>query len=169
MVLLFTLSVIRHLVLSVATTRNGFWTWTSSKRHCGLGQEVAHKFNAGKNQVVIFNQSNNTGAIDMKTDGSVSDEKSSFIMLQLTFSSKLDWGSCIIFIAKTASMKFRALIHSMKFLSPEVFSQGFIQAILMSGRWYKKLNLLIEFSNSIFVKFYFETYQNKSALSWHST
>ena len=41
-------------------------------------------------------------------------------MLGLTFSSKLDWGSCIISIAKTASKKIGALICSMKFLSPEV-------------------------------------------------
>ena len=53
-------------------------------------------------------------------DGSVLEEKSSFKMLGLTFSSKLDWGSYIISIAKTASKKIRALIRSMKFLSPEV-------------------------------------------------
>ena len=41
-------------------------------------------------------------------------------MLRLTFSSKLDWGSYIISIAKTASKKIGALIRSMKFLSPEV-------------------------------------------------
>ena len=41
-------------------------------------------------------------------------------MLGLTFTSKLDWGSYIIFIAKTASKKIGALIRSMKFLSPEV-------------------------------------------------
>ena len=41
-------------------------------------------------------------------------------MLGLTFSSKLDLGSCIISIAKTATKKIRALNHSMKFLSPEV-------------------------------------------------
>ena len=41
-------------------------------------------------------------------------------MLGLTFSSKLDWGSYIISVAKTASKKIGALIHSMKFLSPEV-------------------------------------------------
>ena len=41
-------------------------------------------------------------------------------MLGLTFSSKLDWSSYIISIAKTASKKIRALIRSMKFLSPEV-------------------------------------------------
>ena len=41
-------------------------------------------------------------------------------MLVLTFSSKLDWGSCIISIVKTASMKSGALICFMKLLSPEV-------------------------------------------------
>ena len=41
-------------------------------------------------------------------------------MLGLNFSSKLDWGSYIISITKTASMKIGALIRSMKFLSPEV-------------------------------------------------
>ena len=41
-------------------------------------------------------------------------------MLGLTFSSKLDWSSYIISIAKTVSKKIGALIRSMKFLSPEV-------------------------------------------------
>ena len=41
-------------------------------------------------------------------------------MLGLTFSSKLDWGSYIVSIAKTASKKIGGLIRSMKFLSPEV-------------------------------------------------
>ena len=40
-------------------------------------------------------------------------------MQALTLSSKLDWGSYNISIAKTAS-KIGALIHSMKFLSPGV-------------------------------------------------
>ena len=43
-----------------------------------------------------------------------------FKMLGLTFFSKLDWVSYIISIAKTASKKIGALIHSIKFLSPEV-------------------------------------------------
>ena len=38
----------------------------------------------------------------------------------LTFSSKLDWCSYIISIAKTASKKMGALVRSMKFLSPDV-------------------------------------------------
>ena len=41
-------------------------------------------------------------------------------MLGLTFSFKLDCGSYIISIAKTASKKIGALICSMKFLSHEV-------------------------------------------------
>ena len=53
-------------------------------------------------------------------DESVLEEKSCFKMLGLTFSSKLDYGSYIIFIAKSASKKIGALIRSMKFLSPEV-------------------------------------------------
>ena len=56
-------------------------------------------------KLVSFDWSNNTGAIDVKMDGSVLEEKSSFKMLGLTFSSKLDWGSYIISIAKTASKK----------------------------------------------------------------
>ena len=53
-------------------------------------------------------------------DRSALEEKSSFKMLGLTFSSKLDWGSYIISIAKTACKKIGARIHSMWFLSPEV-------------------------------------------------
>ena len=41
-------------------------------------------------------------------------------MLGLNFSSKLDWDSHIISIAKTASNKTGALIRSMNFLSHEV-------------------------------------------------
>ena len=41
-------------------------------------------------------------------------------MLGLTFSTKLDWDSYTISIAETASKKIGAVIHSVKFLSPEV-------------------------------------------------
>ena len=53
-------------------------------------------------------------------DGSVLEEKSSFKIMGWTVSSKLDWGSYIISIAKTASKKIDVLICSIKFLSPEV-------------------------------------------------
>ena len=70
-------------------------------------------------ELVSFDQSNNTGAIDVKTDESVLREKSSFKMLWLSFSSKLDWGSYNVPIVKTASKKVGALIHFMNFVSPE--------------------------------------------------
>ena len=53
-------------------------------------------------------------------DGSILEENSSLKILGLTFSSKLDRGSNIISISKIVSEKIGALIHSMKFLSPEV-------------------------------------------------
>ena len=77
-------------------------------------------FTAGNTQLVSFDWSNNNGSIDTKMDASAFEEKSSFKMLGLSFSSKLDWGSYIISIAKTASRKIVALIRSVKFLSPEV-------------------------------------------------
>ena len=67
-----------------------------------------------------FDRSNDTGAIDVKMDGSVLEENLSFKMLGLTFSSNLDWGSYTISVAKSGSKKIGALIHSIKFLSPEV-------------------------------------------------
>ena len=77
-------------------------------------------FNAGKNQLVSFDRSSNSGAVDVEMDGSVFEEKSSLKMLGLSFSSELHWGSYIVPIAKTASKKIGALIRSMKFLCPEV-------------------------------------------------
>ena len=53
-------------------------------------------------------------------DGSALEEKSSFKMLGLTFSSKSDWGPYNISVAKTASKKIGALNLSIKFLSPQV-------------------------------------------------
>ena len=84
------------------------------------GKNWLVNFNAGKTQLVLFDWSNNNGSIDVKMDGSVLEEKSSFKMLGLTFSLKLDWGSYIVSIARNHSKKFGALICSMEFLSPEV-------------------------------------------------
>ena len=70
-------------------------------------------------KLVLFDRSNNTGAVDVKVDGSVLEEKPSFKKLRLTFSYKLDWVSYIISTAKTASKKIGVLTHSMKFSSPE--------------------------------------------------
>ena len=42
-------------------------------------------FNAGNTQVVSFEQANNIGAIDVKIDGSIVEEKSSFKILGVDF------------------------------------------------------------------------------------
>ena len=86
----------------------------------GWGKKQLADFSAGKTQLASFDWSNNNDSIDVKMDGSVLKEKSSFKMLGLTFSSKLDWGCYIISIAKTATKKIGALISSMKFHSPKV-------------------------------------------------
>ena len=67
------------------------------------GKKWLVDFNAGKTQVVLFDLPNNKGFLDVKMDGSVFEKKLSFKMLGLTFSSKFDWGSYIISIAKTVS------------------------------------------------------------------
>ena len=84
------------------------------------GRKWLVDFNAGKTQLVLFDWSNITGAIDVKMDGSFLKEKSSFKLLGLTLFSKLDLGSYISSIAKTATKKIAALICFMKFISPDV-------------------------------------------------
>ena len=83
------------------------------------GKKWLVDFSAGKTQLILFDRSNDNGSIDVKMGGSILEEKSPKI-LGLTFSSKLNWGSYIISIAKTTSKKIGALIRSMKFVSPEV-------------------------------------------------
>ena len=65
----------------------------------------------------MLDWSNNTGSIDVKMDGSVLEEGSSFKMLGLTFPFELDWVSYSISTGKTASNKIGALIRALKFLS----------------------------------------------------
>ena len=69
---------------------------------------------------ISFDLSNDSGAIDVKIDRSALEGKLCFKMLELSFSSKLDWGSCIASIIKTPSKKIGALFHYMNFLSLEV-------------------------------------------------
>ena len=56
-------------------------------------------FHTKKTQLVLFDRSNNNGSINVIMDGPVLEEKSSFKMLGLAFSSTLDWGSYIISVA----------------------------------------------------------------------
>ena len=64
------------------------------------GKKWLVDFNAGKTQLVSFDRSNNNGSIDVKMGGSILEEKSSFKMLGLTFSSKLDWGLTLSLLLK---------------------------------------------------------------------
>ena len=83
------------------------------------GKKWLVDFNARKTHLVLFDWSNNNGSMDVKMDGFVLEEKSSFKILGLTFSSEVGWGSYIFSITKTDYKKIGALICSMKFLSPK--------------------------------------------------
>ena len=53
-------------------------------------------FIAGKTQLFYFGQSVNFGITGIKMDKAVLEEKSSFQLLGVLFTSKLDWGSYIV-------------------------------------------------------------------------
>ena len=100
MILLSTLSVIMHLICG-------------NNWRCLLNLNLIYEtlvwgsnwfvdLNAGKTQLVLFHQSNNI-KIDVEMDGSVLEEKLYFKILVLSFSSKIECGSCIISITKTTS------------------------------------------------------------------
>ena len=54
------------------------------------GKKRFVNFYDGKNNIDSFDRSNNSGVIDLKMDGSVLEEESSFKILGVSFSSKLD-------------------------------------------------------------------------------
>ena len=118
MILLSILSVIGHLICG----NNLNWRLSFNLIYETLdwGKKWLVDFYVGKTQLFLFDWSNKNGSIDVKMDGSGLKEKSSSKMLGSIFSSKLDWGSYIISIPETACKKIGALIHSMKFLSPEL-------------------------------------------------
>ena len=103
MMLLSILSVIRHLICG----NNLNWLLNLNLIYDTLdwGKKWLVDFNAGKTQLVSFDQSSNTGSIDGKMNRSFLEEKLSFKMLGLTFSSKLDCGSYIISFAKLPPRK----------------------------------------------------------------
>ena len=111
------LTVIRHLICG--SNLNWLLDLNLFCETLDWGKNFLVDFNVGRTQLILFDRSNNNGSINMKMDGSVLEEKLS-LTCWLTFSSKLDQGSYIISIAKTASNKIGALTCSMKFLSSEV-------------------------------------------------
>ena len=103
------------------------------------GRKWLVDFNAEKTQLVLFDLSNSTGAIDVEIDGSVLEEKSYFNMLGLTFSSKL-----VLSFAKTASKKIEVFIHAMKFLSPEVAVYLYKSTIQPSMEYFVMCGLVLQ-------------------------
>ena len=79
------------------------------------GRKWRIDFNAGKTQQILFDCSNNRGAIDMKMNVSALEEKSPFKILGFTFSYELDWACYIISNASIASKKIRAFIRLWSF------------------------------------------------------
>ena len=118
MIPLTTLNVIRHLICG--NNFNWILNFNLICKTLDWGRKLLVDFSAGKTQLVLFDWFNNTGAVNVKVDGSVLEEKLLFKMLGSTFSSKLDCGSYIFSIAKTASKKIGALICSIKSLSPDI-------------------------------------------------
>ena len=77
-------------------------------------------FNAGKTELVLFEWFDNSGAINVKIDGSFLEKKSHFKIMALPLSSKLDKDPCIVSISETVPKKMGALNCSLKCLSTEV-------------------------------------------------
>ena len=87
-VLLSVLSVIGHLICG--NNQNWLLNLILIYETLDWGRKWLVDFNAGKTQRVSFDWSNKTGTIDVKMDRSFLEVKSSFKMLEFTFSSKLD-------------------------------------------------------------------------------
>ena len=88
MILLSILSVIRHLICG--NNLNLLLNLNLIYETLDWGKKWLVDCKVRKTQLGLFDQSTNSGSIDMKVDGSVLEQKSSFKMLELTFSSKLD-------------------------------------------------------------------------------
>ena len=73
--------------------RQGLASGSSLRTYVDWGRKWLVDFNAGKTQIVSFDRSNNFGAIDVKMDQSILEEKLTFKMLELSLYSKLDWES----------------------------------------------------------------------------
>ena len=117
MILLSTQSVFR--TWSVAITWTGFWTWIWSPRYCEI------LWTGAWSGLLICMMMEKLSWFWYRCylceNGWVcSWRKMIFKMLRLIFSTKLNWVSYIISIAKTANKEIRPLNCSMKFFSPEV-------------------------------------------------
>ena len=117
MILLSTLSVIRHLICGSNQNRLLNMNLIFETVSTGAGSSflilIVERLNSFHLTSVI------TLVLLMRKWMGL-EENSSFKILGLTFSFKLDWCPCIISIVKIVSKKIGALILSMKCLFPEV-------------------------------------------------
>ena len=71
----------------MATTLNWLLNMNLIYETLGWGKKWLVDFIVGKTQLVLFDRSNNNGSVNVKMNGYVLEEKSSFKMLGLTLSS----------------------------------------------------------------------------------
>ena len=88
---------------------------------------------AGKTLLVSSDWSKNTGAVDVKMDGSVREEKSSLKRLGLTLSSKLHWISYIVSIAKAVTKKIGAFLLRLLCISINLPYDYVWNTVVISG------------------------------------
>ena len=94
--------LVRHFSYTFPTLMIFLMMLFSEQDTVDWGKKWLVDFNDGKTQLFSCDSSDNT---DVKMDGSTLEGKSSFKILGLTFSSKLDWDSYIISLLKLCPRK----------------------------------------------------------------
>ena len=107
MILLPTLSVMKHLICGnkYSLLLNLFWPTRLGQIIADWGRKWLVDFNARKTQIVLCDQSKSSGAIDVKMDRSVPEEKSFFQTVGISLSSKLDEALILSLLLKLPSIK----------------------------------------------------------------
>ena len=88
-------------------------------KYCRLRRNNLVHFNVVKIQLSFFHLSNSYIS-DVTMNGSALDEKSSFKMLELSFTFDLYWCSYIVSLNKTTFKKVIVHFCSLNFLSPDI-------------------------------------------------
>ena len=99
----FTLNIVMYLTWKKKQTKIGFWTKLYLLDTAYWSTKVIADFDDGKNNLDWFNCTNKSHFLDLKLDGIFLKEKSSFKILKVSLSSKLDRGYYIMFVVETTS------------------------------------------------------------------
>ena len=83
------------------------------------GEKWLVSFNATKTKLLSFNRHRESGLIPLKMNDIELPESSSFRLLGLVFTPKLDWKPYVQSIAKQASKRVGSLFRSQRYLTPE--------------------------------------------------